>query len=364
MTLMGATFSMTGALLPVIIRDLQITDAQAGLLVSSPALGYVVTAAFAGVLGDRLGFKRIWLAGSCLGMIALVGVALAPSFGWILLAMAAVGLVAGAFDGAINPLIVSLYGARAGGILNWVHLFFGLGATLTPLLVGLGLRAGLAWRSFFALLSGYVFFIGLTIALARFPRLARSQAGEGHQALRRTLRSRLVTLGVVAMFLYVGAEASVFSWSALYLERLHAVPVATASLGVSLMGAAMMVGRLICGRIAERVGYKRLVVGGAWFGALGAAAMLLFSGPAWPWIGIGLTGLAFAGIFATLMADVTQRTPGHTGAVAGVICSAGGLGQIVLPWLIGQVADVSNLSVGMALIVVGALAMGAVYLRT
>ncbi len=363
MVLMGATFSMTGALLPVIIRDLQISDAQAGLLVSSPALGYVITAAFAGALGDRLGFKRIWLAGTALGMLALGGVALAPSFYWILLAMAAVGLVAGAFDGAINPLIVSMYGARAGGILNWVHLFFGLGATLTPLLVGLGLRAGLPWRLFYALLASYVLLIGLTILLAHFP--AKTQAVEAPPlSLRRTLRSRLVTLGVITMFLYVGSEASIFSWAALYLERLHAVPVAIASLGVSLMGAAMMVGRLICGRIAERVGYKRLVVGGSWLGALGAVAMLALAGPAWPWIGIAVTGLAFAGIFATLMADVTQRTPGHTGAVAGLICSAGGLGQIALPWLIGQVADVNSLPIGMALIVVSSLAMGFVYLRT
>jgi fucose permease len=363
MVLMGATFSMTGALLPVIIRDLGISDAQAGLLVSSPALGYVVTAAFAGALGDRLGFKRIWLAGTILGMAALVGVSLAPSFAWILAAMAAVGLVAGAFDGAINPLIVSMYGARAGGILNWVHLFFGLGATLTPLLVGLGLRAGLEWRLFFALLSCYVLLIGLTILTTHFPA-ARSHATEAHASLRNTLRSRLVVLGVITMFLYAGSEASIFSWAALYLERLHSVQAATASLGVSLMGASMMVGRLICGRIAERVGYKRLVVGGAWLGAVSAAAMLILPGPAWPWIGIGLTGLAYAGIFATLMADVTQKTPGHTGAVAGVICSAGGMGQIVVPWLIGQVADVSTLPIGMVLIVISSVAMGAVYLRT
>lgn len=365
MILMGAIFSMTGALLPVMMRDLAISDAQAGLLVSSPSVGYAITAAFSGALGDRLGFKRIWLTGIALGLLALTGVILAPSFLWLLPAMAAVGLVGGALDGAINPLIVTLYGDRSGGVLNWVHLFFGLGATCTPLLVGLGLRAGLSWRGHFAALAGYVFLVGLVIVLTRFPPV-RGQDAAPHEAisLRAMLTSRLVILGVIAMFLYVGSEASMFSWIALYLERLHAVTVSTASLGVSLFGAAMMVGRLICGRIADGVGYKRLVVGGAWLGALGVAAMLLLPGPAWPWLGVALTGLAFAGIFATLMADVTRRTPQHTGAVAGFICSAGGVGSIVVPWLVGQVAEVSSLSAGMALVILTSAALGAVYVRT
>lgn len=365
MILMGAVFSMTGALLPVMVREFALSDAQAGLLVSSPAVGYVITAAFSGALGDRLGFKRIWLAGIALGLLALAGVSLAPSFLWLLPAMAAVGLVGGALDGAINPLIVTLYHERAGGVLNWVHLFFGLGATFTPLLVGLGLRAGLAWRGHFAALGGYVLLIGLLIVATRFPPTRRRDV-EPHEAipLRAMLSSRLVILGVVAMFLYVGSEASMFSWIALYLERLHAVSVSTASLGVSLFGAAMMVGRLICGRIADGVGYKRLVVGGAWLGALGVAAMLLLPGPAWPWVGAALTGLAFAGIFATLMADVTQRTPQHTGAVAGFICSAGGVGSVFVPWLVGQVADISSLPIGMTLVILSALAMGAVYAKT
>jgi fucose permease len=365
MILMGAIFSMTGALLPVIVRDLQISDAQAGLLVSSPAVGYVITAAFSGALGDRLGFRRIWLVGIALGVLALVGVSQAPSFLWLLPAMAAVGLVGGALDGAINPLIVTLYGERSGGILNWVHLFFGLGATFTPLLVGLGLRAGLAWRAHFAALSGYVLLVGVVIVLTRFPP-ARRRADDGREIapLRAMLTSRLVVLGVIAMFLYVGSEASMFSWIALYLERLHAVTASTASLGVSVFGAAMMVGRLICGRIADGVGYKRLVVGGSWLGALGVAAMLFLPGTAWPWVGAALTGLSFAGIFATLMADITRRTPAHTGAVAGFICSAGGLGSIVVPWLVGQVADVSSLSLGMTLVILSSVAMGAVYART
>lgn len=42
MILMGANAVVTGALLPVIVRDLGLSTSQAGLLVASPAVGYVV----------------------------------------------------------------------------------------------------------------------------------------------------------------------------------------------------------------------------------------------------------------------------------------------------------------------------------
>ncbi len=364
MILMGATVSMTGALLPSIVADLGLSDSQAGLLVASPAAGYVVTALLAGALGDALGFRRVWLAGVVLGWLALLAVAFSPSFGWMLPAMVAVGLVSGAFDGVINPLIASLYGERSGGILNNVHLFFGMGATVTPFLISVGLRYGLGWRWYFGLLSVYVLALGIVILRASFPELPKHEEVGEPRSMAQVLRQPLVLLAALVLFLYVGAESSMFSWSALFVQRLRGVPVAAASLSVSLFGGCIMLGRLICGQIAERVGYKRLIVSGALLGAGGIAVLLWGPGAFSPWLGIALAGLAYAGIFATIMAELTGRFPGHQGAVAGLLCSAGGLGQIVFPWAVGLLAEAAGLSVGMGLVLGISILMGLLYLLT
>ncbi len=364
MIFMGATLSMTGALLPSIVADLSLSDGQAGLLVASPAAGYAVAVLLAGALGDALGFRRVWLAGTALGWVALLGVTFAPAFVWILPAMVAIGLVSGAFDGAINPLIASLYGERSGSVLNNVHLFFGMGATVTPFLISLGLRYGLGWRWHFGLLSFYVLLIGVVIWRSRFPKPPQREVGPQRLSLGQILRQRLMFLAVVVIFLYVGAEASVFSWSALFLQRLRDVPVAAASLSVSLFGGSIMVGRLICGQIAEKVGYKRLIVSGSLLGAVGIAVLLWGPGTLSPWVGVGLTGLAYAGIFATLMAEVNGRFPGHQGTVSGLLCSAGGLGQIVFPWAVGLLSEAAGLPMGMGLVLGISVLMGLLYLLT
>lgn len=364
MILMGAIVTVVGALLPAMTADLALSDGQAGVLVASPALGYVTAALLAGALGDALGFRRVWIAGVILGVVALWAVAFSPGFVWMLPALVALGLVMGSFDGSINPLIASMYSERSGGILNHVHLFFGMGATITPLLISLGLRLGLGWRWHFGLLSLYVLLIGAIILRTSFPDMPPRTGEEAPLSVGQILRRRLVFLSVLVMFLYVGAEASVFAWSALFLQRLRGVPVATASLSVSLFGGAIMMGRLICSQIAERVGYKRLIVSGSMLGALGVAILLWGPGAVSPWLGVGLTGLAFSGIFATNMARVTARSHGYQGTVAGMLCSAGGLGQILFPWTVGQISEAAGLPAGMALVLGVSALMGLVYLLT
>ncbi|MFP3896894.1 MAG: MFS transporter [Anaerolineales bacterium] len=361
MMLMGANAVVTGALLPVIIEDLNLSTSQAGLLVASPAVGYVVAATLAGILGDLWGHKRGWLLGALAGAISLSGVTLAPSFPWLLPTMAAMGLVAGFFDGSINPLVAAVGGERSGSMLNRVHLFFGMGATVTPLFLGIALRHGVGWRAPYAVLGAYVVLIGLILLRTRFPpQVAVESKGRFSGKL---LASRVVLLSALTIMIYGGVEASILSWLALYLEQVRTLTIDAASFSVSFFSATILVGRFLCSRVVEGIGYRRLIVGGSWLGGIGLALMLILPGKALPWLGLILTGLALSGLWATIMADVTRRVPQQMGAVAGILCSASGLGKIILPWLVGQVAETATLSLGLGLVALCSVATGAIYRR-
>lgn len=359
---MGATLVITGALLPSIVLDLALTPAQAGLLASSPAVGYVIAAALAGALGDRFGFKRVWLAGVGAGMVALIWIALTPSFAWLLPAVSAMGLVIGFIDGSVNPLVAILSSERSGSTLNRVHLFFGLGATVTPLLISLGLDAGLPWRWHYGLLALYVLAVGVTIQRATYPKWTRAANEQG--VFVKRLAQRAFALPLIAVLVYGGVEASLLSWIPLYLERERAIPLTAASLGVSVFSGALLLGRAVCSGVAERIGYRRLIVGSAVLGAMGIGLMLLLPGQMMPWGAIALAGFALAGVFATAIADVTQRAPEYAGALAGLACSANGLGKIILPWAVGQVAQGASLSAGLWIVVGAAMVMALLYSRS
>ncbi|MFH1086674.1 MAG: MFS transporter [Chloroflexota bacterium] len=360
MITMGTNSTMTGALLPVIVRVLNLDVAQAGLLAAGPGLGYIVAVALAGLLGDAVGYRSVWLAGVGMGLLALLGLALAPSFGWLLPAVAALGLVGGFFDGGINPLMTALTAGRAGGVLNRVHAFFGVGATTGPLVVSLGMRLGLPWRWHYALPLAYLLAVGALVARHPVPRVT-ARAALGRATLGAALRRRPVALGALAMLLYGGVEACLFSWTALYLVQARGASPASASLAVSLFGLSLLAGRFATSAVVERLGYRRLVVGGSLVGAAGVAVLIWSPGPVLPWVGVGLAGLAWAGIFATIVADVAAQTPDRAGAVAGLVCASSGLGKIALPWLVGQVALGGGVAAGLSLVVALATFMGLSY---
>ncbi len=361
MFMLGALWSITGALLPVIVEDLALNDAQVGAVASSLAVGYTAVAALAGILSDRFGFRRIWLAALFLAMIALIAIFASSGYVYLLAGVAILGVVAGALDGCINPLIASIAPERSGNLLNRVHLFFGLGATVTPLLVSLAMRLGLSWQSQYLLLSVYVLFMIIVVAYTEFPRTKAEPSGDT-EPLKSVLSSRGILIALLTILLYGGAESSVFAWIALYLRRVRAVPAAQASLGVSLFAGMLMLGRLLCGWITERIGYKRLIVGSSLLGSLALALVIWGSVQMLAWIAVGLVGFFYAGIFATLMADATGEVEANKGAVAGLLCTFSGLGNIGMPWFIGLVAGWAGLTAGITIIFGASLLMGFLYL--
>jgi fucose permease len=360
MTALGTYATMTGALLPQMVSALELEPYQAGLLVSSPGVGYIAAVALAGLLADVVGYRGMWLAGATLGLVGLAGIALAPSYGWLLAAIAILGLAGGSFDGSINPLLSLLSAGRAGGALNRVHAFFGVGATTGPLLVSLNLRLGLPWRWPYAVVALYLLGVGALVWWHPAP-LAGERATPQRATLRGALRQRPVLLGAVAMLLYGGVEAGIFSWTALYLVQARGAAPALASLAVSAFGGALLAGRFASSAVVERLGYRRLVVGGALAGALGVALLVWAPGLAWAWVGVSLAGLAWAGVLPTIVADVTAHARGRAGAVTGLVCASSGLGKILLPWLVGQIAQGRGVGAGLSWVVGLSVAMGMVY---
>ncbi|MHB1355756.1 MAG: MFS transporter [Anaerolineae bacterium] len=342
--LTGISSIMIGSLLPSIVTDLHLSNIQTGILTGSPGFGYLAGVLLAGFLGDRVGYQLFWRLGALAGFLALVGVALAPSFGLILIGASAIGLVPGFFDGSINPLLVTLAGDRPASVLNRVHSFFGVGVTVGPLLVGLALYNGLGWRWHFSFSATLA--IVVLIAVLRLSFVKQQVI---RPALSTLFRSRPLAYSIIAAAMYGGLEVIMLSWTVLFLNRDRLVPPATASLAVSLFGLTLMVGRLAASSIAERIGYRRLVVGGGVAAALGLMLMVALPGQVLPWLGIAVTGLAMSGIFLTLTAEVNSESPGLGGTVTAIISAASGLGKMLLPLAIGQLAQSVSLTSGLLL---------------
>jgi len=85
------------------------------------------------------------VAGSCLlTALGVLGFSVAPGFGWLVALAVPLGLGAGAVDASLNHFVSAHYSSRH---MNWLHGFWGVGATTGPLVMGMALASSGGWTA-------------------------------------------------------------------------------------------------------------------------------------------------------------------------------------------------------------------------
>ena len=156
-------------------------------------------------------------------------------------------------------------------------------------------------------------------------------------------------LGLALMgFLGIAIELVPADWSALRLvEDLDATP-ATAGLAFATFSVGMLVGRFAGDTLVGRVGARTALTGGSVVAGVGIAIGMLAPDVAISMLGFAIAGLGVAPVFPQLYAEAA-RTPGM-GAGVGIAAMTTGqrVGALVLPVVVGLLADVDALTVGQA----------------
>ena len=134
------------------------------------------------VLADRivcrLGVARVTVISVLMTAGALLGFALSPGVEGLFLCALPMGLAAGAADVALNNFVALHYEAKH---MSWLHCFWGIGASVGPMLVAASLRTGASWRTGYGLISAVVCAL-CVILICTLPLWGRASGGAGgHQ---------------------------------------------------------------------------------------------------------------------------------------------------------------------------------------
>ncbi|MEU4744769.1 MFS transporter [Actinosynnema sp. NPDC023658] len=161
----------------------------------------------ASALGDRLGRRRVLLAGLVLFTLASIACALAPGAGWLIAARAAQGVgSAMIMPHAMALLSVAFPPAQRAKALGLFASLTGLG-TLGGPLVGGAITQGLDWQ--------WIFWLNVPIGVVLIP-LARRRIEESTGAARRLDFGGLVLVTAGALGLVWGlVRGNVVGWSSL-----------------------------------------------------------------------------------------------------------------------------------------------------
>jgi MFS family permease len=269
---------LLGPAVPAIRADLGIGRAQAGLFFTMLSLGSLFGTFLGGLAADRLPRKLLYAGIALLLSLGLVGVALAPSYAWILAALFLLSLFGSPAGVVGQSYLLDLYPQRRARLLAMQTMFASVGSLTAPLLVWANVTPEQAWRWRwpFVQAAGLALLLFLGILLARLP--AASSSGRPRGALARVLASRRVWLTAGLIFLCVGPDLGFSYWLAEHFKTDLGVDLklSTAVPGVFLVG--MIGGRLATSRLVKAWPALRLVRGGL---VLALASLTLFLSVPW-----------------------------------------------------------------------------------
>ena len=359
---LGIVFSLIGAIKLKLAEKLGIDDAKVGGLISTLMFTSIFVVLFIGPLVDAWGHKPFAILGFLLSGAAIFLFSTLKSYKGVVIACILLGVGGMCVNTVGNTLmpIVLFDGQNAPAALNFGNMFFGLGAFSTPFLaVFLIHRLGLSRT---VNLIALIAFVPVIFALFTTSYPALPPAGFDIANAVALLGNPAVLVAALALFCYVGLEASMGGWITTYLTSVG-LPAGKAGGILSAFWIAIMASRLGTSGVISPENGVTAILALALVAAVSIFTMTATRSNALAGTAVVVTGLAFGPIFPTIVGVTFSKiNPELYGSVFAIIFAVGLLGATILPAAIGILSKGKTIQKSLIVAAVTALALAVIAL--
>lgn len=347
----GVYWGGWGALLPEIKENVGATDATLGLSLLFIALGAIIGMSAAGRLYDRLGTRLLWPV-HLLFAVATIPPALATRTVQLIPALILLGMSTGLLDVVINGATATYESRSRMRLMGKVHAMFSFGVLLAGVSVGAARDAGASEVSILVPIAALVLVGAIVTSGVSLPLDA-----QGPSSSSPRMTTAVFVLGALCGLAFL-IEDGMLSWSAIHLEETLGGSATIGGLGPTSLATAMVVGRALTDKVSARFDDRAIIGACGLIAGVGAALTAMSPNTSVALIGIVVTGAGIS-VCAPLIFSLTGRHggPGRQGAAISRVTTIAYAGFIIGPPLVGGIAGVAGLRVG-----VGAMAVIAVAL--
>lgn len=367
----GFVTSLNDILIPHLKAIFDLNYAEVMLVQFAFFSGYFIFALPSGKLIEWIGYKRSMVAGllaMALGAFLFIPAASLPAFTFFLAALIVVAAGMTVLQVSANPY-VSVLGPpeTASSRLNLAQAFNSLGTTIAPffgsLLILTGTRMSMADMRHlssaalhayrlqeassvkfpYLLIAGILLLLAFAISLFRLPVISTAGDAVGVDASVKPAvglwKHRHLVLGVIGIFVYVGAEVSIGSFLVNYFSQpyIGAMAEKTAAYYVMFYWGGAMIGRFIGSAALQKIQPGKLLGIVAIVACLLVIASMLTFGHIAMWT-ILLIGLFNSIMFPTIFTLGIAGLGPLTGEASGLLVMAI-VGGAIIPVLEGALAD-------------------------
>jgi fucose permease len=297
----------------------------------------------------RVGTRNACLAGGC-GMMISGSLILVTPYYWLLLVVLALfGFGMATLDVAMNAEASAVEEALERPIMSSLHGMFSVGGMAGAAAGGALLAHGLAPAAHLALAAAVSLVVLLVSLPAVLPHVPHHDEHAKASSSNRWRSGALWALGGMALIALI-AEGAMYDWATVYMRDVVGATPSVSSAAYAAFSGGMAAGRFGGDAVRARFGAPQLVFGSAGLAFVGMVMGLVVPNTLVTMTGFTLMGLGLANMMPVLFA-AGARVQGVTAAEG--LAHVAGLayfGLLFGPVLIGGVAQISNLPIGLCVV--------------
>lgn len=358
-----------GSLLPDLKAAHGLSDTVGGVLLSAHSIGNLVAGFASGLTPLVLGRRGSIAVLSSLSAIGMLMVAAFGAPGLLFVGFLCIGMGRGSVTN-FNASTVNRLTDGSPAANNLLHAVFAVGAILAPMIFLL-LRGLIGWQ------AGAVFVaVCIAFAVVNFIRHVPDEHPSRKEKANRSMAfmrdpAFLVLAGM--MLCYICSEYAINGWLVSYIQHKDSLAASFGQTGealeaairaysqsmATLLWSVILAGRLTCAYLSGKIHPKKLMLVASIGETLGFAGMLFSTSIPMVTASVAVLGFSMAGICPLIYADAvyfTNNFPLATGALLAI----GSTGGVLMPTIVGVLADRHGFGGGMAAILV-AIALLAVF---
>ncbi|HEY9060602.1 MAG TPA: MFS transporter [Pseudobacteroides sp.] len=371
---LGLPDSLVGVAWPLMQLEFGVPFESAGMVSMFIAGGTIVSSLASGFVHKHLGTGKITFISCLVTAASLLAYSFAPSFIWLLLLAIPLGLGAGSVDSALNNYVALHYKAHH---MSWLHCFWGVGATLGPIIMSQFIAGQNSWRNGFVAVSLIQFslVVLLFFTLPLWDRMAKefhnksdklneaefmNNHGDSNKGAEeqdkelvpekekslKPLKVKGVKLALASFLFYCGVESTMGLWGSSFLVGVKGLTPAAAAQLVSMFYAGITIGRFITGFITLKLNNITLIRGGQITALAGAIVLLLPLPTLFTLLSFIVIGIGCAPIFPCMIHETPARFgKENSQAIIGYQMALAYTGATFLPPFLGVVAARTSIGI-------------------
>ena len=333
-------------------KDMNLSSTLAQLIPSAAFLWFLLLSVPVGVMQSRLGKRFMLNIGMGVTAMGLLVPYFFYTFEMVLIGFALLGIGNTIVQVSANPLLVDVVpGNRTSSFLSFSQFVKAIGSMIgAPLAAILAARFG-DWKLLFLVFGIVSILSALWLGSVKIDEVKQAEVKATFGSSFRLLSTGFVLMMVLSIFVVVGIDVGFNSNSGQFLSKQFGIDQTAAESGRSIYFFGRLIGTFAGALLLTRITSRKFFVWTSVLGIICLLAILLIPSPAIAWVLVFLIGLAVANIFPLVFSITVEKYPTRSNEISGLMMMAV-CGGAVIPLLIGWVSDISNVAIGMSVLII------------